>query len=78
MYPVQSRAASLAQFAALMSVVPMSSASTGAGTSPASWNPELPLESWRVSYAASGWTTAIFSYSVGDINAAELCRRRVL
>src|SRR4051794_11147980 len=33
---------------------------------------ELPLESWRVPYAAAGWSTAIFSYSSGDINAAEL------
>jgi hypothetical protein len=33
---------------------------------------ELPLESWRVLYAAAGWSTAIFSYSIGGINAAEL------
>ena len=39
---------------------------------------ELPLESWRVPYAAAGWSAAIFSYSVGGSNDAELCRRRVL
>jgi hypothetical protein len=39
---------------------------------------ELPFESWRVPYAAAGWSTAIFSYSLGDINAADLCRRLVL
>jgi hypothetical protein len=31
---------------------------------------ELPLESWRVAYAAAGWSAAIFSYSVNGINAA--------
>jgi len=39
---------------------------------------ELPLESWRVRYAASGWMAAILSNSTGDIKAAELCRRLVL
>jgi hypothetical protein len=39
---------------------------------------ELPLESWRVPYAAAGRSTAIFSYSMGDINAAEVCRRLAL
>jgi hypothetical protein len=28
--------------------------------------------------AAAGWSAASLSYWVGDINAAELCRRRVL
>jgi hypothetical protein len=41
-------------------------------------NHELPLGSWRVPYAASGWMAAIFSYSSGDFNAAELCRRLTL
>jgi hypothetical protein len=39
---------------------------------------ELSLESWRVPYAAAGWSAVIFSYSLGDINAAELWRRLVL
>lgn len=33
---------------------------------------ELPLESWRVPYAAAGWSTALFSYLIGDMNAAEV------
>ena len=32
----------------------------------------FPSKSWRVPYAAAGWSAAIFSYSSGDINAAEL------
>ncbi len=39
---------------------------------------ELPLESWRVPYAASGWMTAVFSYWMGDINDAAVCRRVTL
>ncbi len=39
---------------------------------------ELPLESWRFPYAASGWMTAIFSYWMGDINDAAVCRRVTL
>ena len=38
----------------------------------------LPLESWRLLYAAAGWSAASLSYWIGDINAAELCRRRWL
>jgi transposase InsO family protein len=38
----------------------------------------LPLKSWRLFYAASGWSAASLSYWIGDINAAELCLRRVL
>jgi hypothetical protein len=38
----------------------------------------LPLKSWRLFYAAAGWSAASLSYWIGDINAAELCRRRVL
>ncbi len=29
-------------------------------------------------YAAAGWSAASLSYWIGDINAAELCRRRLL
>lgn len=29
-------------------------------------------------YAAAGWSAASLSYWIGAINAAELCRRRVL
>ena len=29
-------------------------------------------------YAAAGWSAASLSYWMGDINAAELCRRRLL
>ena len=39
---------------------------------------ELPLESWRVPYAAPGWMTAVFSYWMGDINDAAVCRRVTL
>ena len=38
----------------------------------------LPLKSWRPFYAAAGWSAASLSYWIGDINAAELCLRRVL
>jgi ABC-2 family transporter protein len=54
------------------SLTPASSTTGPRGT------PELPLESWRVRYAAAGWPTAIFSYSVGGSNDAALCLRRVL
>src|ERR1700736_1126778 len=42
------------------------------------WSRGLPLKSWRLFYAAAGWPAASLSYWIGDINAAELCRRRVL
>ena len=29
-------------------------------------------------YAAAGWSAASLSYWMGDINAAEVCRRRLL
>lgn len=50
----------------------------GATSSTAVVGLSLPSNRGGFSYAAAGWSTAIFSYSVGDINAAELCRRRVL
>lgn len=38
----------------------------------------FPPNRGGVVYAASGWMAAIFSYSIGGSNPAELCRRRVL
>ena len=50
----------------------------GAATSGTESAHGLPLESWRLLYAAAGWSAASLSYWIGDINAAELCRRRWL
>ena len=38
----------------------------------------FPPNRGGIVYAASGWMAAIFSYSIGGSNPAELCLRRVL
>ena len=40
--------------------------------------PGFPSNREGFPYAAAGWSAASLSYWMGDIKAAELCRRRLL